>query len=147
MIARAALAASSVLIAFPSVSSAQEMRPLVDAMANAAEPYIPARCGAMYQAMMEWTGETRLGAEAWAAMGNARERFIYAAAVLAQERSGGTLDASASATIRDVRNIADLYIERLEANYALTGQAFAEDSLIRSDLQFCQMLAEGSTER
>lgn len=146
MIVRAALVSGAALIASPSVSSAQEMRPLVDAMANAAEPYVPTRCGALYQAMMEWTGETRLGAEAWAAMDSARERFIYVAVALAQEDTGGTLEASAQTTVRDVRNIADLYIERLEANYASTGEAFAQDPMIRSDLQFCQMLADGNVE-
>ena len=43
---------------------------------------------------------------------------------------------------RDVRNIADLYLARMEANYASSGQAFGEDDVIQSDMTLCKSITE-----
>ena len=44
--------------------------------------------------------------------------------------------------VRDVRNVADLYLARLERNYASSGEAFAQDETIKGDMLICRRLAE-----
>lgn len=143
MFVRASVVAGAFLLVFAPASVAQEMLPLTELVDTSAEPYAMARCGGMYQALMEWSGEARLGAETWAAMDSTRELFIYTASLIHQESTGSSIESAVEATLRDVRNIADLYIARMESNYALNGQAIMQDSVINSDLQFCRSLVDG----
>jgi hypothetical protein len=118
------------------------MRPLAEVAVNAAAPYAPARCAGLYQAMMEWIGIDRMGDETWETIDTARVNTIMLSALTAQNINGGTLEHQAELTARDVRNIADLYLARMEANYATGGQAFGEDDVIQSDLTLCKSLTE-----
>lgn len=128
--------------AVPYVACANEMRPLAEVEVNAAAPYAPARCAGLYQAMMEWIGIDRMGDEAWETMDTARLNAIMLSALIAQKTNGGTFQHQADLTARDVRNIADLYLARMEANYATGGQAYGEDDVIKSDLTLCKSLSE-----
>jgi hypothetical protein len=92
--------------------------------------------------MMEWIGIDRMGDEAWETMDTARLNTIMLSALIAQNTNGGTFEHQAELTARDVRNIADLYLARMEANYATGGQAFGEDDVIQSDLTLCKSLTE-----
>jgi hypothetical protein len=128
--------------AAPYVACADEMRPLAEVAVNAAAPYAPARCAGLYQAMMEWIGIDRMGDETWETIDTARVNTIMLSALIAQNTNGGTLEHQADLTARDVRNIADLYLARMEANYATGGQAFGENDVIQSDLTLCKSLTE-----
>lgn len=133
---------SASLIALAGAATSQDMKPLADVGANAAAPYAPARCAGLYQAMMEWIGINRMGDEAWGTMDTARESLIMFSAWIAQDTSGGTIEHQVELAVRDVRNIADLYLARLETNYASGGQAFGEDDVIQSDLTLCKSITE-----
>ena len=123
-------------------SAAQGLRPLAEAVETAAHPYGPARCAGLYQAVMEWVGHDRMGAQAWATADTSRETMILFSAVIAQSIGGGTFEAQLENTVRGVRNIADLYLARMEQNYASSGHAFGEDALIQADLMFCKSAVE-----
>lgn len=133
---------ASVLMAVPCIAAADGMRPLSELLDDVAAPYSAARCGGFYQALMEWTGIERMGDEAWQAYDAARFNLIMLSALTLQSTNGGTLEHNAELTSRDVRNIANLYLARMEANYASVGQAFAEDDLIKGDMVLCQSFAE-----
>ena len=126
----------------PTPSTAQEMRPLDEVVDTAAAPYPATRCAGWYQALMEWGGKKRFGDEAWAAMDTGRLSLIHIATALFNQTSGDTFEADANIVARDVRNIADLYLARMERNYASQGAAFAQDEMIKTDMLICQELAE-----
>lgn len=140
-IARSAFFSAS-LVALAGPASSQDMRPLAEVAVNAAAPYAPARCAGLYQAMMEWIGIDRMGDETWGQMDTARESLIMFSAWIAQDTSGGTIERQVELAVRDVRNIADLYLARMEANYASGGQAFGEDDVIQGDLTLCKSITE-----
>lgn len=123
-------------------SRSNEMRPLSDAVEEAATPYAFTRCAALNLSLMEWTGSERMGEATWGAMEQNFQVLAIGAAMLAQSEAGGSLDAHASNTTRQIRRIADLYLDRFDSNYALSGQAFAEDLVVNSDLSFCRELVE-----
>lgn len=131
---------AAILIASPV--TAQTMKPLRDAVDQAAAPYPFSRCAGLYQSLMEWTGEERMGKETWDTMDQSRLLLIGLSATIAQEKAGGTFEQHAELAARDVRNIADLYLGRMEKNYATSGQAFGEDPLIQSDMPFCREIVE-----
>lgn len=133
---------SASLVALAAPATSQDMRPLAEVALNAAAPYAPARCAGLYQAMMEWIGNDRMGDEAWTTMDTARENLIMFSAWIAQDASGGTIEHQVELAVRDVRNIADLYLARMEANYASGGQAFGEDDVIQGDLPLCKSITE-----
>lgn len=130
----------SFLFAMPVL--AQEMKPLSELVDSAAISYPPARCAGLYQAVMEWTGEDRMGAEVWSRTNSSRESLIFYSVLLGQSKSGRNIEDEVDIVIRDVRNIADLYLARMERNYAAGGQAFGEDRLIIKDLSTCKSIAE-----
>lgn len=141
---------TAILVATLASSAAQssragEMQPLFDVVAEAATPYGLTRCAALYLSVMEWAGSERMGEENWSAAVQAYETFALSAAVVAHNESGGDLEAHGANIVRQVRTIANLYLERFETNYAVSGQAFAEDLIVASDLTFCQSLAERIT--
>jgi hypothetical protein len=92
--------------------------------------------------MMEWIGFDRMGDENWKTMDNSRESLIMFSAWIAQDANGGTIEHQTEIAVRDVRNIADLYLTRMEANYASSGQAFGEDDVIQGDLTLCKSITE-----
>ena len=136
------LYSTTILWAVPYIVCAGEMRPLAEVVANAAAPYAPARCAGLYQAMMEGIGFDRMGDDNWKTMDNNRESLIMFSAWIAQNASGGTIVHQTEITVRDVRNVADLYLARMEANYASGGQALGEDNVIQNDLIYCKSITE-----
>lgn len=122
-------------------SRAGEMRPLSEVAEQAAMSYTPSRCAGLYLSLMEWTGSERMGEGTWEAMDRGREDFLLYAVLLSQDEQGGAWQDHARTISRQVRNIADLYTDRLDANYAVSGQAFANDTVIVPDLTYCRELA------
>ncbi len=91
---------------------------------------------------MEWGGETRLGSELWRQTDELRSNFIVIAGLIAQQTQGGTIEDVINGIVRDVRNVADIYLDRFETNYAISGQAIDGDEIVTSDLDYCRMAAE-----
>jgi hypothetical protein len=126
-------------------AQAAELRPLADLAANAEETYPLVRCSAFYLSLIEWAGADRIGGEE--AANNVKitiHNVVTAAAQLRSEKSGGNLDDSYEITLRDVRNVADLYLKRYQSNYAAEGQAWGNDPLWTADEAVCAMLAGGT---
>lgn len=130
------------IAALPANATAQSLRPLPELADNAANAYPPARCAGFYQAFMEWAGQERLGQETWQSTDIARQNAILLSAMIAQRESGGELVDQVENTVRDVRNIADLYRDRFEQNYAVSGEILGSDPLILADLEYCAELAD-----
>ena len=130
------------LMLAPAIGKAQDMRPLDELLDSAAAPYPATRCAGWYQALMEWGGKERLGDEAWAAMDTGRQSLMLFATGQFNQTSGNTFETDIEMVLRDVRNVADLYLTRLERNYASSGEAFGQDEMIKSDMLICQRLAE-----
>lgn len=127
-VARSVLISAS-LVALAGPVASQDIKPLAEVAESVATPYAPARCAALYQALMEWTGNDRMGDELWKKFDAARENLILFSALIAQNASGGTIEHQVEIAVRDVRNIADIYLARFEGNYASVGQAFGEDKV------------------
>jgi len=130
------------LMLTPTVSAAQEMQPLSEIFDTAAAPYPSTRCAGWYQALMEWGSKERLGNEAWGTTDRARQSLMIFATAQFNQTSGNTFEADAKFVVRDVRNIADLYLARMQKNYAAQGEAFGQDAMIQGDMLICGRLAE-----
>lgn len=132
---------AAIVISVTGSALAQELRPLDDLIEDAAPGYAPTRCAGLYQAVMEWAGAERLGEEMWNQTDTSREGMMLLAARINHSLSGGTLLEQTELVVRDVRNIADIYLGRFESNYAREGQGFGGDTVVMSDLSFCGELA------
>ena len=125
-------------------ANAAEMRSLEEYMAlpsDLQEPsYLFVRCAGLYWAMTAYFGESGLGAEAHLNMSEAAI-LLNEAAILMRITKGGDTNHIEAGTRADAKRIATIYHERMRDNYALTGQAFYEDSLIKSDLLLCKPIA------
>jgi len=142
----AALVLTAILAAsYAEAGFAKELRPLDELAGSAAPPYPLTRCGALYQAVLEWAGEQRLGPDTWATTDTLREQFLTIAILMASTNGQGPVEQVAPTVARDARNIADLYLERFEKNYAAEGQAFGTDPLVQSDLSLCKEIAENGS--
>lgn len=114
---------------------------MTEVVEHAAKPYPHSRCAGLYQGMMEWIGQKRMGDDWWETSDTIRQFHLLNAAAIAQQESGGSLEERLEVVVRDVRNIADLYLKRMETNYAAAGQAFGEDELIIGDLDVCRAMS------
>ena len=134
----------SAVLLFGSQKSAeaQQFQRLENIQEQVAPSYIPTRCAALHQAIMEWGGETRLGSALWQQTDELRSNFIVIAGLIAQQTQGGTIEDVINGIVRDVRNVADIYLDRFETNYAISGQAIEGDEIVTSDLDYCRMAAE-----
>ena len=129
------------LAMMPTLAMSQDMLPLEELIDDAAPSYTPTRCAALYQAIMEWGGEQQLGADLWQRTGSDREYMALMAVIMLQDRAGGLLEDSSIVVARDIQNIADIYLERMANNYAMSGQALNNDPVIRSDISICRIFA------
>lgn len=127
------------LAMMPTVAMSQDMLPLEELIDEAAPSYTPTRCAALYQAIMEWGGEQQLGTDLWQRTESDREYMALMAVFLLQDRAGGSLEDSSIVVARDIRNIADIYLERMENNYASSGQAFNTDPVMSGDISVCRL--------
>ena len=125
----------------PAVAMSQDMLPLEDLIDDAASSYTPTRCAALHQAIMEWGGEQQLGADLWQRTESDREYMGLIAVIMLQDIAGGSLEDISIVVARDIRNVTDIYLERMENNYALSGQAFNNDPVISSDIAVCRIFA------
>ena len=143
MINRKGRMAIALVLSIPSVAAAQDMRPLHELAPDATRDYPFVRCGGLYQAFFEWVGAERMG-EAAARDTEAALKSNLSLAVLIRIKDGmgGSAEHVTEVTLRDARNVADLYLKRLEANFASQGQAFASDPVVRSDLELCTAVTE-----
>ena len=127
-----------------SQAFAQEFKSLKSIVANDPTTTYPlVRCGAMYQAIMERIGYERLGEETWALNDEIRTSLLlFSSLLLKKELPTTSIEEISEITANDARRIADIYIQRMNNNYAMTGEAYGSDELIISDLTSCKQLAE-----
>ncbi len=90
---------------------------------------------------MEWSGEQQAGDDLWRHLSESREQMVMVAAFIMQDNLRGLMDEAVAVVGRDIRNITDIYLERMQINYATSGQAFNADPLMRSDLSVCNLFA------
>lgn len=134
----------SIAVAFsmmPTLAISQDMLPLEELLNDAAPSYTPTRCAALYQAIMEWAGEQQLGDDLWQRSESDRQYMALMAVIMLQDRIGGSLNDTGMVVARDIRNIADIYLERMENNFATSGQAFNTDPVMRGDISVCRLFA------
>ena len=132
------------LVMLNSQAFAQEFKSLKSIVADdPATTYPLVRCGAMYQAIMERIGYERLGEEKWALNDEVRTSLLlFSSLLLKEELPTTSIEEISEITANDARRIADIYIQRMNNNYAMTGEAYGSDELIISDLTSCKQLAE-----
>jgi len=130
-------------IALGDAPCAQELKPLVEIIGTDIEKSYPfVRCGAFYQASLEWAGENRVGSEMRSKIKKSIDSLLTVAALLRAKATSESPEWIMQIVYRDTRNIADLYIKRFEANYASEGLAWGNDALWRSDSETCKILSE-----
>lgn len=129
------------LTMMPTLAMSQDMLALEELLDEAAPSYTPTRCAALYQAIMEWGGEQQLGGELWQRTESDRQYMALMAVIMLQDRIGGSLNDTSMVVARDIRNIADIYLERMENNYAMSGQALSTDPVMRGDISVCRLFA------
>ena len=132
------------VVLFSTQLGAQEFKSLESVLENNPAPTYPfVRCGGMYQAMLERIGYERMGEEAWSQNDEARSALlIFGGLMLSDQLPNTSQREIGEITANDARRIADIYEQRMNNNFALTGEAFFSDSLIKSDLSFCKRLSE-----
>lgn len=137
------LASISLLAALSlgKIAPAQEMPPLANVFETAAPIYPYVRCAGLYQAVMEWAGSDRMGAETWKNTETARTNCISAGVIIGMQDGLGPINQATAIVARDTRNVANLYIKRFEANFAREGHAWGKDPIFQSDLEFCKSVA------
>jgi hypothetical protein len=126
------------LLLCPTVSWAQELKPLEQAIIDGAEETYPlVRCAGLYLSVLEWAGEDRLGPDT-----SQNTKLTVANLLnLAVELREPTLGAAAEQSVmRDIRTISDAYLSRYESNYALSGEAFGQDPMWNADNDICVKL-------
>lgn len=122
---------------------AQELRPLREVFESSANPYKYSRCAGFYLSMLEWMGEERMGAEmTQQTKASYTSLAILALTTMESDGVGTDYDHLLEIFQRDARNIADLYLNRFERNYATVGQAFGEDTLVLDDLDLCSNIVQ-----
>jgi len=139
----ALLAISGVLI-FEAV--AQDLLPLEQLLKRPKDrmetsyPFV--RCAAYYKSTVEYVGTQNLTNEAVANSHKASSLNAFAAAKIRASNRGGTASDYVEQIARDVNNIVSAYHARMQKNYAASGQAFVDDTLITGDAQICKSLTE-----
>ncbi|MPY74700.1 MAG: hypothetical protein GEU87_10600 [Alphaproteobacteria bacterium] len=124
-------------------ASADGLTPLSQVMKSGPNPdYLLVRCAAFYQANAEWGGKQRLGKEYIAKVDQILKGLLSLAILGRVESKMGSTDHVTQVTLRDTRNIADLYLERFEMSYASTGHAWSGDPLWEADARECKYLTE-----
>jgi hypothetical protein len=102
--------------------------------------YFSDRCAALYIALASQGGEKQLGSRTYMNMVNGATFFSSASSVGRAHRQGISLEDAAEQVRRDVRNIAELYIARLNDNYARSGNAIVGEPLLENDFETCSLV-------
>ena len=68
--------------------------------------------------------------------------LLYGAAILLSEETAAPIGTAADNVTRSMETIVSLYLERFELNFALRGQAFVDDPVVMSDLEFCRVIVD-----
>lgn len=124
-------------------ASADGLSPISEVMRTGPNPdYLLVRCAAFYQASAEWGGKQRLGEEYIAKVDQIIKELLSLAIFARIESKMGNQDHVTQVTLRDTRNIADLYLKRFEKSYATTGHAWSGDRLWEADARECKYLTE-----
>lgn len=118
----------------------QPLVPLSDLDNENVEPsYYFVRCAGFNLANLEWSGERTLDQTTVERIKMDIELLMHKAAIVRARRTGDDLDWVSKIVLRDVSDIADLYLQRYKQNYASSGNAWQNDALWRSDLLSCKI--------
>jgi hypothetical protein len=121
-----------------SDARAAEMQPLEALILNGSEQTYPlVRCTTLYLSVLEWSGEEALGEDT---SKNLKQIISNTGQLATELRTPHQGDLAEPSVIRDVRAISDQYLERYQANYVGSGQAFGNDKMWDADLAICQTL-------
>lgn len=104
--------------------------------------YALVRCAGLSLAVLGYAGTKALGEETSQKYKDVAVFMSAGAAMIRSERSGGDLLDYEEQVRHDRERIFHLYVDRMEANYAASGQAIMNDDLLKSDLTICGRLAE-----
>ncbi len=136
--------AATILICMgTSWPAAAEMKSLDSYLSQPSEQiepsYMLVRCASLFASMLMYIGEERMGSERYLTTKQNGDRLMKLATAVRIKKSG---PGASDGVLRDVSNVADIYLERMNKNYAANGKAFGEDPLILSDLKTCKVVSE-----
>ena len=123
------------------IATAQEFISLEKATKSGANPlYVLERCSSLNFSILKWAGEAQLnrdGVDVFTKM--SEEFFAMKTMALAFYKKKGLSESDAvEALNRNTKKIEEIYIARFKENYANTGQAFGNDTVVMSDRKFCE---------
>lgn len=139
----------SILFAFGIAVSAhaQEIRTLRSIISGPngtyGSNYPQVRCAAIYSALYNRVGTQKLAesaADYEVAIG-----ALLTIAVLVRSKTT-EISVAIDNTRKEMETIVKIYQGRMDRNYAVSGQAFFDDKLIRHDLSLCKQITESAAE-
>lgn len=126
------------LLLVPASSTAQELKPLEQAILDGSEETYPiVRCASLFFSVLQWAGEDRLGKETAERTEQTVGNLMDLAVSMREPALGKSAEES---VIRDVQTITVAYMTRYERNYALVGEAFGQDEMWTADRDLCVQL-------
>lgn len=132
------VAAAYLFFLVPAHASAQELKPLKQAIIDGGEETYPlVRCAGLFLSVLERAGEERLGKET----AEKTEQFVenvMSLAITMREPALGKF--AQDSVVKDVQTITIAYMERYSRNYALVGEAFGQDAMWSADRDLCVQL-------
>jgi hypothetical protein len=97
--------------------------------------YTFTRCGGLYHALAARAGDDG------EAVKTTINRLLAAGTETMISRQTVSKPDAAAAVAREMRDISDVYTQRMRTNYATVGRAFEHDKMILSDLEICKYIA------
>lgn len=140
-----ALAASAPKAAPPPAPSRDPLAPPLDRYGHLPPQqqdaaYLPSRCAGLYIAVLEYAGKS-LDPDQRASFEKESSAFALSAMQVRAQQRGGSPPDYAEEVFGVVKALAAVYVERMKSNQAKSGQAFLNDNLLKSDIEFCKKLA------
>ncbi|MGS4947020.1 hypothetical protein ACVDG3_16210 [Meridianimarinicoccus sp. RP-17] len=122
--------------------AADGLRPLEETVTESTESsYALVRCAAFYTSALEWAG-TALKQDDYDRTKKSVDSLLLVASVMRSANSADVLQDVAEVVLIDARKIADIYIENLRDNYAVTGNAWEGNLVYEADGAYCLPIAQ-----
>ena len=84
-----------------------------------------------------------MGIEAWRASDEARNAMLLMGLLAkTEEQPNRSVEELIPSLQKETLNIADIYLARMDKNYALTGHAYGTDALVQSDIKDCGLILQ-----
>ena len=124
-----------------------DMKPINDILSGNYERSYPiVRCAAFYASMAEWAGQ-QASEETYNGFKDAVNALVLVGVLVRAETSPDRVEHLREIVIKDVRAIADLYLENFRLSYASTGNAWENNPIWTQDMLSCEPLAQAAIQK